>query len=257
MALNTVTVTWDEADIGLAPLGGTITFRLNEPVTDSSTGIIINPDPSRGYHFLSATGASDPLVANDNPTLQPAGSYYTITVFIAGTQPYSFASAIDFANGATQTVSFLQANAAVPAAPFASFLPLPSGSPLAGQVPGVIANGSTATEWVTIPGASGAVTLTDAPTIAVNAALGGLFRVTLGGNRVLGFPANGVDGQLIRIEVTQDGTGNRTLSYASGYDFGSAGAPVLSTTAGKEDTFGLSYKAATSQWNLLAFAPGY
>ncbi len=75
-----------------------------------------------------------------------------ITVAITGQQPVTFTSAINHANGATQTLAFLQANAAVPAVQYAQFLPLPSGDPVAGNVPVVQANGSTATAWGTIAG---------------------------------------------------------------------------------------------------------
>ena len=71
------------------------------------------------------------------------------------------------------------------------------------------------------------VSLTDAASISVNAALGNLFRVTLGGNRTLANPSGGTDGQMIRVEVTQDGSGSRTLAYGTAYDFGSAGTPTL------------------------------
>ena len=52
---------------------------------------------------------------------------------------------------------------------------------------------------------SAAVTLTDAATIATDASLGNLFRVTLGGNRTLGNPTNPVDGQKVtccNVETT-------------------------------------------------------
>ena len=50
------------------------------------------------------------------------------------------------------------------------------------------------------------VALTDAGTIAVDASLGNDFRVTIGGNRTMGTPANPADGQKITFQVTQ-GTG--------------------------------------------------
>ncbi len=58
-----------------------------------------------------------------------------------------------------------------------------------------------------------AVTLTDAPTIAVNAALGNYFIVTLGGNRRMNSPTNPVAGQRITFTVIQDGTGGRKLGW--------------------------------------------
>lgn len=56
-------------------------------------------------------------------------------------------------------------------------------------------------------------TLTDAATIAIDAAVGPQYMVTLGGNRTLGNPTNPLAGQDIVILVAQDGTGSRTLAF--------------------------------------------
>jgi hypothetical protein len=58
-------------------------------------------------------------------------------------------------------------------------------------------------------------TLTDAATIAIDAALGPQYMVTLGGNRTLGNPTNAVVGQHIEIAIAQDGTGSRTLAFSA------------------------------------------
>jgi hypothetical protein len=79
------------------------------------------------------------------------------------------------------------------------------------------------------------VSLTDGATIAVN--LNTLIngKVTLGGNRTLSF-SNGKPGQSGRIEIKQDGTGSRTLSYTAGQTVNPSGtAPVLSTAANARD----------------------
>lgn len=72
---------------------------------------------------------------------------------------------------------------------------------------------------------------------------GNSFSVTLGGNRTLNI-LNQVDGQLIYLYVTQDGTGSRTLAIQSN---GTAavrpgGASVLSTTAGAVDLVEILYR---------------
>jgi hypothetical protein len=89
------------------------------------------------------------------------------------------------------------------------------------------------------------VALTDGATISVNAALGNVFTVTLGGNRTMAAPSNPVDGQVIRFRITQDGTGSRTLTWNSAYDFGSGSAPALTTTAFKTDIAAFEYIATT------------
>ena len=78
-------------------------------------------------------------------------------------------------------------------------------------------------------------TLTDAATIAVDMDDNNNFKVTLGGSRTLGNPTNVVPGQTGFIEVIQDGTGSRTLSYGSNYRFVGGSAPTLTTTASAKD----------------------
>ena len=58
-------------------------------------------------------------------------------------------------------------------------------------------------------------TLTDAATIAVNASLGDIFQVTLGGNRTIGVPTNPSTGQRITFVIDQDARGRRTLTWAA------------------------------------------
>ncbi len=104
----------------------------------------------------------------------------------------------------------------------------------------------------------GVVTLTDAATIAVNAALGNDFHVTLGGNRTLGAPSNPVDRQLIHVDVIQPASGGPyTLSYNSIYDFGAGSAPTLSTSANKVDTLTFRYVASLSKWTYLGVSLGF
>jgi hypothetical protein len=104
------------------------------------------------------------------------------------------------------------------------------------------------------------VALTDASTIAVNAALGNDFRVTIAASRTMGVPSNPVDGQRIDFIVTQGGAGSFTITWSSasgGYSFGTAGAPTLTTTAGKADIVGFVYNAALTKWLYLGSSLGY
>lgn len=78
------------------------------------------------------------------------------------------------------------------------------------------------------------VALTDAATITLDMSLFLNATVTLGGNRAFGNPTN-VKYQSGFIKITQDATGSRTLTYGANWDFGSATAPILSTTAGAID----------------------
>jgi hypothetical protein len=102
------------------------------------------------------------------------------------------------------------------------------------------------------------VNLTDAATIAVDASLGNDFRVTIGGNRALGTPANPANGQQIIFQVTQGSGGPFTLSWGTGYEFSAdLPQPTLSTTTGQTDLFGFIYNAAKGTWLLAAFLNGF
>ena len=89
-------------------------------------------------------------------------------------------------------------------------------------------------------------TLTDAASIAVDFALGNNFLVTIGGNRTLAAPTNAVAGQTGNIYLIQDGTGSRTLSYNTAYQFVSAAVPTLSTGAGDVDMLIYSARSAST-----------
>jgi hypothetical protein len=110
------------------------------------------------------------------------------------------------------------------------------------------------------------VTLTDAATIAVDASKGNYFRVTLGGNRTLGAPtlppgSARADGMVIWFEVTQDGTGSRTLAYTStagGYIFASGlASPTLTTTAGAVDWLEFQYSTTAGKWRHTSRVLGF
>ncbi len=81
---------------------------------------------------------------------------------------------------------------------------------------------------------NGVQALTDAATIAYNCALGLSGTVTIADNRILGLPSNALANDRGTVRVTQDGTGSRLLTYASGWKF-PGGAPSASTAAGAID----------------------
>jgi hypothetical protein len=66
-----------------------------------------------------------------------------------------------------------------------------------------------------IPQVNEPIILSDSAHISIDARLAGPFRVTLGGNRILDLPPDGVDGQSILLEIIQDGVGNRTLDLSA------------------------------------------
>lgn len=106
------------------------------------------------------------------------------------------------------------------------------------------------------------VSLTDASTVAINAALGNDLRLTMtsgvGSTRALGAPSNPVDGQRIDIMVTQDSSGSRLLTYNAAFEFSTGlPSPTLSTGANLTDILGFIYNAAKSKWFFVAFLNGF
>jgi hypothetical protein len=84
-------------------------------------------------------------------------------------------------------------------------------------------------------------TLTDGATITWDVSTSPVAKVTLGGNRTISAPTNGATGQFISLAVIQDGTGSRTLTWNSVFEFTADTAPTLTTTASKADLFVFRY----------------
>lgn len=100
--------------------------------------------------------------------------------------------------------------------------------------------------------------LTDASTITVDASLGNVFTVTLGGNRTLGNPSNAVDGQKLLFRIRQDGTGTRTLTLDTKYRLGTTiTSTTLTTTINKTDYLGVIYHSGDDKFDVIAFVKGY
>lgn len=96
------------------------------------------------------------------------------------------------------------------------------------------------------------IALTDAATIATDAALGYEFYVTLGGNRTMGAPTNPSTGQQITYVVIQDGTGGRTLAWNAVFKVSWSDT---GNTAGKRSTICFSYDG--TNWNQVGAQSPY
>jgi len=112
-------------------------------------------------------------------------------------------------------------------------------------------NGQTVTGGVR----SNIVTLTDAANIAYDMDDGNNATVTLGGNRTLDNPSNVTVGQSGSIFIVQDGTGSRTLSFGSAYDFAGGTAPTLTTAASAVDR--IDYVVRTTSSIHCVFTANY
>lgn len=98
-------------------------------------------------------------------------------------------------------------------------------------------------------------TLTDGATISWNLSTQPEATVTLAGNRTLSNPTNQTAGAVYHLRVVQDGTGSRTLSYGTDYNFGTAGTPTLTTTAAAEDV--LTFRSNGTEMQFLGIAKGF
>jgi len=89
-------------------------------------------------------------------------------------------------------------------------------------------------------------TLTDGATISWDMSTQSVAKVTLGGNRTLSAPTNSSTGQFCSLNVIQDSTGSRTLTWNAVFEFASDTAPTLTTTGSKGDLFVFRYNG--SKW---------
>jgi hypothetical protein len=105
------------------------------------------------------------------------------------------------------------------------------------------------------------VTLADAATVTVNAALGNEFDLTLGGNRTIAAPSGLTNGQRLTFRIRQPSSGGpfspAFASGAGGYSFGSGPAPAWSTAASACDVVAFDYDSVKNQLMCLGSAAGF
>lgn len=85
------------------------------------------------------------------------------------------------------------------------------------------------------------ITLTDAASIAWDASLGQVAKVTLGGSRTFAAPTNLQTGAMYSVFLIQDATGSRTVSWNTAFAFTGGTAPTLSTAANAVDQIAFRY----------------
>lgn len=84
---------------------------------------------------------------------------------------------------------------------------------------------------------------TDGATITFDLDTSNSFTVTLGGNRTLAL-SNADTGQFFVIDLVQDGTGSRTVTWFGTIKWAGGSAPTLTTTLNKTDSFGFKCTGA-------------
>ena len=120
-----------------------------------------------------------------------------------------------------------------------------------------VPNQNVTTIWATGPIVCGIQTVSiSGGAIATNYSSGCKVYSTLShsATTTISAPTNAIDGGKLLYAFTQDGTGSNLVSWTTssgGFDFGTSGAPTLSTAAGKVDYIGFSYDANLTKWVYL------
>lgn len=84
-----------------------------------------------------------------------------------------------------------------------------------------------------------------------------VYRITLAGATTFTF-TGGVDGQNCQLELLQDATGGRLVTWPAAVRFAAdLAAPTLSTTAGKMDRIGFQANTGLAKYDCVAVVKGY
>lgn len=103
-------------------------------------------------------------------------------------------------------------------------------------------------QLLSIIGKGAVLPLADAATISADATKGSYFSVTIGATGRTLTVSNPSPGQEILIEVTQDGTGSRTITTWTNFTWAGGTAPTLTTTAGATDAIRATWNATAAKW---------
>lgn len=136
--------------------GAVLSAVLSGWVPDATDELLFPPAPqpvtlaNATVNGIPCGTFSLPLLANDNANI-PAGTYWMVSLEgIAGVASFEQSYTLNHAAGATQDISALAVY--TPPAAVTPVMPLPSGTPLAGQVPQATGSGS-ASAWGQLSGA--------------------------------------------------------------------------------------------------------
>ena len=204
------TFTWG---VGLASTGNTVNINLGAGIAQlpsDEVGIDVYPG---GGLMITADGTASSTDTNAQLSLTKvgtAGSYYNVT-----TDDFGRVTAGTVITGAPSSTTFLRGDNTWAA-------------PAAGA--SVSANNT----W-TAAQRGAVVALTPGATVATDLALSNNFRLAPVQNFTMAFPTNVVAGQSGLIVITQDGTGSRAVTWASGWVAAGGTKPILSTAANAVD----------------------
>jgi len=96
--------------------------------------------------------------------------------------------------------------------------------------------------------------ITDGATQTIDCSSASYFTWTLGASRTASTFLNPVGGQIITMELTQDATGSRVVTWPSNVTWSSGAAPTLTTTAGATDVIEFRWNPISAKWRARTFA---
>ena len=112
----------------------------------------------------------------------------------------------------------------------------------------------------TLPSSSTTVvSLSYSSGITTNASAGDIFDITASGSLTLNNPTNSVNGKTLRWRISQDNTGNRSITLGNKFKIPSSASDPLpwSTSGNAMDILAATYHAGRDKWDIIAFVPGY
>jgi plastocyanin len=106
-----------------------------------------------------------------------------------------------------------------------------------------VSEGVIAVEGITLAQTLLPTTATDGATVTFNLASNNKHQVTIAGNRTLAL-SNTTNVPVFSINIKQDATGSRTVTWFSWITWAGGSTPTLSTGANKTDSFGFQQVSA-------------
>lgn len=198
-------------------------FRVNANTASSATGVsVVSAAAAAGVSInAQSSGAAEDLNLNAKGTgVVSVGKTSTGGVTLAaGGGAVTVTGTLELGNASDTTISRVSAGIIA----------------VEGQTVPMLntANPFTAHQYFPL------ATITDGANLSWTVSTGQKGKVTLGGNRTMNAVTGAVEGATYTLWVIQDGTGSRTITWttsgAGSFDFGTAGAPTLTTTASKAD----------------------
>jgi len=240
-SVNGITLTGTVTSSGSLTLGGTLGSIANTQLTNSSitfgaTAAALGTTVS-AFNAVSigattaSTGAFTTLSASSTVSGVGFTNYFASPPAIGGTAAAAGTFTSLTATGTTTIGSSTGALQAASGVVSVGTLSIGNGGTNSTNQQGANQNLTTATS-----------TLTQGSSITVNLATSNTFYLSLGASSTITTFSNPVDGQVVTIEVKQNG-GTFTLTWPSSVHWSGGTAPTMTSTTGKYDVYTLVYNS--------------